>query len=83
MAKNIIDIWKSDNPRLPLVTENYIVNKLKNTSFETAHQINKRCLSSLQKKILVKKLDTLSAISSCSCLLTILCYEERIVKQGT
>lgn len=40
MAKNIIDIWKAVNPCLPLLTEKYIVNKLKKTCFEKAYQMS-------------------------------------------
>jgi len=80
MAKNIIDIWNAVNPRLPLLSERSIIIKLKRTCFEKAHQINRKSISSAQKKIMVKKLDTLFDISSCSCQLPILSCEDKNVK---
>lgn len=80
IAGDIIDIWKAVNPRLPLLTELYIVNKLQNICFKKVKQINRKSLSSIAKNSMIRKLDTLFDISSCCCQLPILSCEDKNVK---
>ena len=72
IAKDVIDIWKAVNPRLPLLKEISVVNKVKILCFQKAKQINRKYLPAAQKKFWKKRLDTLFDISSCSCNLPIL-----------
>ena len=44
IAKDEIDIWKAVNPRLPLLKEISVVNKVKILCFQKAKQINRKHL---------------------------------------
>ena len=72
IAKDVIDIWKAVNPRLPLLKEISVVNKVKVLCFQKAKQINRKHLPATQTKFWKEKLDTLFDISLCSCNLPIL-----------
>ena len=71
IAKDVIDIWKAVNPRLPLLKEISVVNKVKILCFQKAKQISKKHLPAAQTKFWKEKLDTFFDISSCSCNLPI------------
>ena len=80
IAKDVIDIWKAINPRLPLVKEISVVNKVKILCFQKAKQINRKHLPAAQTKFWKENLDTLFDISSCSCNLPILSCDNINVK---
>ena len=80
IAKDVIDIWKAVNPRLPLLKEISVVNKVKILCFQTAKQINRKHLPAAQTKFWKEKLDILFNISSCSCNLPILSCDNINVK---
>ena len=42
IAKDVIDIWKAVNPRLPLLKETSVVNKVKVLCFQKAKQISRK-----------------------------------------
>ena len=44
IAKDVIDIWKAVNPRLPLLKDFSVVNKVKSLCFQKAKQINRKYL---------------------------------------
>ena len=50
IAKDVIDIWKAVNPRLPLLKEISVVNKLKILCFQKAKQISRKHLPAAQRK---------------------------------
>ena len=54
ISKDVIDIWKTVNPRLPLLKEIRVVNKLKILCFQKAKQI-KETFTCCPKKILEGK----------------------------
>ena len=72
IAKDVIDIWKAVNPRLLLLKEISVVNKVKILCFQKAKQISMKHLPAAQTKFWKEKLDTFLDISSCSCNLPIL-----------
>ena len=72
IAKEVIDIWKAVNPRLLLLKEISVVNKVKILCFQKAKQISGKHLPAAQTKFWKEKLDTFFDISSCSCNLPIL-----------
>ena len=80
ITKGVIDIWKAVNPRLPLLKEISVVNKMKILCFQKANQINRKHLPTAQTKFWKEKLNTLFDISSCSCNLPIVSCENIIVK---
>ena len=80
IAKDVIDIWKAVNPRLPLLKEISVVNKVKILCFQKAKQISRKHLPAAQTKFWKEKLDTFSDISSCSCNLPILSCDNINVK---
>ena len=80
IAKEVIDIWKAVNPRLPLLKEISVVNKVKVLCFQKAKQIDRKHLPAAQTKFWKEKLDTLFDISSCSCNLPIVSYDNSNVK---
>ena len=80
IAKDVIDIWKAVNPRLPLLKEISVVNKVKVLCFQKAKQINRKHLPAAQTKFWKEKLDTLFDISSCSCNLPIVSCDNINVK---
>ena len=80
IAKDVIDIWKAVNPRLPLLKEISVVNKLKILCFQKAKQISRKHLPAAQRKFWKEKLDTFFDISSCSCNLPILSCDNINVK---
>ena len=80
IAKEVIDIWKAVNPRLPLLKEISVVNKVKVLCFQKAKQINRKHLPAAQRKFWKEKLDTLFDISSCSCNLPIVSCDNINVK---
>ena len=80
IAKDVIDIWKAVNPRLPLLKEISVVNKVKILCFQKAKQINRKHLPAAQTKFWKEKVDTLFDISSCSCNLPILSCDNINVK---
>ena len=71
IAKDVINIWKAVNSRLPLLKEINVVNKVKILCFQKAKQISRKHLPAAQLKFWKEKLDTFSDISSCSCNLLI------------
>ena len=80
IAKDVIDIWKAVNPRLPLLKEISVVNKVKILCFQKAKQISRKHLPAAQTKFRKEKLDTFFDISSCSCNLPILSCDNINVK---
>ena len=80
IAKEVIDIWKVVNPRLPLLKEISVVNKVKVLCFQKAKQINRKHLPAVQTKFWKEKLDTVFDISSCSCNLPIVSCDNINVK---
>ena len=80
IAKDVIDIWKAVNPRLPLLKEISVVNKVKILCFQKAKQISRKHLPAAQTKFWKEKLDTFFDISSCSCNLPILSCDNINVK---
>ena len=80
IAKEVIDIWKAVNPRLPLLKEISVVNKVKILCFQKVKQINRKHLSAAQTKFWKGQLDTLFDISSCSCNLPIISCDNINVK---
>ena len=80
IAKDVIDIWKAVNPRLSLLKEIGVVNKVKILYFQKAKQINRKHLPAAQTKFWTERLDTLFDISSCSCNLPILSCDNINVK---
>ena len=80
IAKEVIDIWKVVNPRLPLLKEISVVNKVKVLCFQKSKQINRKHLPAAQTKFWKEKLDTLFDISSCSCNLPIVSCDNINVK---
>ena len=48
IAKDVIDIWKAVNPRLPLLKEISVVNKVKILCFQKAKQISRKHLPATQ-----------------------------------
>ena len=80
IAKEVIDIWKAVNPRLSLLKEIIVVNKVKILCFQKAKQINRKHLPAAQTKFWKEKLDTLFDISSCSCNLPIVSCDNINVK---
>ena len=50
IAKDVIDIWKAVNPRLPLLKEISVVNKVKILCFQGAKQLNRKHLPATQIK---------------------------------
>ena len=80
IAKDVIDIWKAVNPRLPLLKEISVVNKVKILCFQKAKQISRKHLPAAQIKFWKEKLDTFFDISSCSCNLPILSCDNINVK---
>ena len=80
LAKDVIDIWKAVNPRLPLLKEISVVNKVKILCFQKAKQISRKHLPAAQTKFWKEKLDTFFDISSCSCNLPILSCDNINVK---
>ena len=65
IAKDVIDIWKAVKPRLPLLKEISVVNKVKILCFQKAKQISRKHLPAAQIKFWKEKLDTFFDISSC------------------
>ena len=80
IAKDVIDIWKAVNLRLPLLKEISVVNKVNILCFQKANQINRKHLPAAQTKFWKEKLDTLFEILSCSCNLPILSCDNINVK---
>ncbi|KAK6178315.1 hypothetical protein SNE40_013114 [Patella caerulea] len=80
IAKVLIEIWRSVNPRLPLYDEYYIVKKVDKSCFKKAKEINRKSLSSLHEQNLEEKLDRLFDISSCICKLPIRPCDDKTVK---
>ena len=80
IGKDVIDIWKAVNPRLPLLKEISVVNKVKILCFQKAKQISRKHLPAAQTKFWKEKLDTFFDISSCSCNLPILSCDNINVK---
>ena len=80
IAKDVIDIWKAVNPRLPLLKEISVVNKVKILCFQKAKQISRKHLPAAQIKFSKKKLDIFFDISSCLCNLPILSCDNINVK---
>ena len=80
IAKDVIDIWKAVNPRLPLLKEISVVNKVKILWFQKAKQISRKHLPAAQTKIWKEKLNTFFDISLCSCNLPILSCDNINVK---
>ena len=76
----VIDIWKAVNPRLPLLKEISVVNKVKILCFQKAKQISRKHLPAGQTKFWKEKLDTFFDISSCSCNLPIFSWDNINVK---
>ena len=58
IAKDVIDIWKAVNPRLPLLKEISVVNKVKIVCFQKAKQISRKQIPAAQTKFWKEKLDT-------------------------
>ncbi len=65
IATDVIDIWKAVNPRLPLLKEISVVNKMKILCFQKAKQISRKHLPAAQTKFWKEKLDILFDKSSC------------------
>ena len=80
IAKDVIDIWKAVDPRLPLLKENSVVIKVKILCFQKAKQISRKHLPPAQTKFWKEKLDTFFDISSCWCNLPILSCDNINVK---
>ena len=80
IAKDVIDIWKAVNSRLPLLKEISVVNNVKILCFQKAKQISRKHLPAAQTKFWKEKLDTFFDISSCSCNLPILSCDNINVK---
>ena len=80
IAKDVIDIWKAVNLRLPLLKEISVVNKVKIPCFQKAKQISRKHQPAAQTKFWKEKLDTFFDISSCSCHLPILSCDNINVK---
>ena len=80
IAEDVIDIWKAVNPRLPLLKEISVVNKVRILCFQKAKQISRKHLPAAQIKFWKEKLDTFFDISSCSCNLPILSCDNINVK---
>ena len=80
IAKDVIDIWKAVNPRLPLLKEISVVNKVKILCFQKAKQISRKHLPAAQIRFWKEKLDTFFDISSCSCNLPIFSCDNINVK---
>ena len=80
IAKDVIDIWKAVNPRLALLKEISVFNKVKILCFQKAKQISRKHLPAAQTKFWKEKLDTFFDISSCSCNLPILSCDNINVK---
>ena len=57
IANDVIDIWKAVNPRLPLLKEINVVNKVK-ICFQKAKQISRKHLPAAKMKFWKEKLDT-------------------------
>ena len=57
IAKDVIDIWKAVNLRLPLLKEISVVNKVKILCFQKANQISRKHLPAGQTKFWKEKLD--------------------------
>ena len=55
IAKDGIDIWKAVNPRLPLLKEINVVNKVKILCFQKAKQISRKQSTCCPNKILEGK----------------------------
>ena len=58
IAKDVIDIWKAVNSRLPLLKEISVVNKVRILCFQKAKQISRKHLPAAQTKFWKEKLDT-------------------------
>ena len=80
IAKDGINIWKAINPRLHLLKEISVVNKVKILCFQKAKQISRKHLPAGQTKFWKEKLDTFFDISSCSRNLPILSCDNINVK---
>ena len=55
IAKDVIDIWKAVNPRLPLLKEISVVNKVKILCFQKAKPISRKHLPAAQIKFCKEK----------------------------
>lgn len=71
IAKEIISIWQAANPRLPLLREYYIGQKVDRLCFKAAKQINRKSFPASKRKRIEEHLDKLFDISSCCCKLPV------------
>lgn len=80
IAKEIISIWQVANPRLPLLREYYIGQKVDRLCFKAAKQINRKSFPASKVKRIEAHLDKLFDISSCCCKLPILKCDDSAVE---
>lgn len=80
IAKDVIEVWRSVNPRLPLYDEYYIVKKVDKACFQKTKKINWKTLSTAQQQNFEESLDRLFDISACTCHLPIRPCNDKCVK---
>jgi hypothetical protein len=80
IADDVVKIWSSVNPSLPLHDTYNVVKSVDRLCFKKAKEINRKCLSKVQVQNMEKKLDKLFDISACTCNLPILPCDDRAVR---
>jgi len=80
IAKDVMKIWNSVNPRLPLHDEYYVVKIVDRMCFKKAKEINRKYLSAIQVQNMEEKLEKLFDISACTCKLPIRPCDDKAVK---
>nr|XP_047128271.1 uncharacterized protein LOC124808992 [Hydra vulgaris] len=80
IALNVIKIWQTVNPKLPLYEHYYVVKLINKLCFMKAQQINQKSLSKVKRNNLEKTLDTLFDISACKCNLPVRSCNDKFVK---
>ena len=56
IAKDVIQIWRSVNPRLPLYADYYIGKNIDKACFQKTKKINRKTLSTVQQQNFLGKL---------------------------
>src|SRR5215469_3289537 len=78
IAKEVMKIWNSVNPRLPLHDEYYVIKIVDRMYFKKAKEINRKYLSAIQVQNMEEKLEIFD-ISACTCKLPIRPCDDRAV----
>ena len=65
IARDVIDIWQSVNPRLPLYNEYYIMKLINKHCFKQSKALNLKSLCAANEHNLEEKLEKLLDIAAC------------------